>query len=178
MPTSKSNLFQYWNELCNDLSEKLDLIEKDNFQVIRRAQLSIQATRESLDQLVQSARENAFSSQTEQVNFYKETLPFCQSRLVFYTRVLRLEVGRPPGNRPAMEAHFQAEWEYIRDFHTQHRFLYSYLRAGETWLDDKLFLSPQGRLISLSNIVDPPAPDPLLHDAPTTVAYIQALDLM
>jgi hypothetical protein len=128
--------------------------------------------------LIQSTRESTFSSQTEQIHFYKDTLPFFQSRLIFYTRVLRLEALRPPGNCPAFEAYFQTEWQYIRDFHAQHRFLYGYLRAGETWLDEKLFILPQGNLISMANVVDLPVPDPLLHDAPISVAHIQALDLM
>jgi hypothetical protein len=39
MPTSKSNLSQYWTELRHDLSEKLDVIEKGNQPVVCRAQL-------------------------------------------------------------------------------------------------------------------------------------------
>ena len=178
MPTSKSNLAHYWTELRHDLSEKLDVIGKGNQPVVRRAQLSIQASRDALGQLIQSTRESTFSNQTEEISFYKDTLPFFQSRIIFYTRVHRLEALRPPGNRPALVAHFQTEWQYIRDFHAEHRFLYGYLRAGETWLDEKLFVSPEGSLISMANISDPPVPDPLLHDAPITAAYIQSLDLL
>ena len=178
MPTSKSNLSQYWNELCHDLSEKLELIEKDNHQLIRRAQLSIHTTRDTLDQLVQSIRETAFSGPAEQIGFFKETLPFVRSRTIFYTRLLRLETSRPPGKRTDLEAHFQSEWNYIRDFHTEHQFLYGYLKAAETWLDDKLFMLSTGGLASLPNMVDLPAPDSLLHNASTTVAYLHALDLM
>lgn len=178
MPTSNSNRSQYWNELRDDLSEKLDVIDKANHPVIHRAQLSIQTTRDCLDALILSVRESAFVDQAEQINFYKETLPFFQSRIVFFTRLHRLEAGRPPGNRTALEAHFRTEWQFIRDFHTEHRFLYNYLRAGETWLDDKLFIPPDHRLASLINVVDPPTPNPLLHDAPITIGYIQGLDLM
>jgi hypothetical protein len=132
------------------------VIEKGNQPVVCRAQLSIQTSHDALGQLIQSTRESSFSGQSEQINFYKDTLPFFQSRIIFYTRVHRLEALRPPGNRPALEAYFQTEWQHSHDFHAQHRFLYGYLRAGETWLDDKLFILPDGRLTSLANVVDRP----------------------
>jgi hypothetical protein len=51
MPTSKSNLYQYWTELRHDLSEKLDVSEKGNQPVVCRAQLSIQTSHDALGQL-------------------------------------------------------------------------------------------------------------------------------
>jgi hypothetical protein len=74
-----------------------------------------------------------------------------------------------------MEGYLQNEWRYIREFHIQHNFLYRYIRAGETWLDEKLFVSPEHLQTSQP---DPHLLDPFLHNATGTIAFLQANDLM
>src|SRR5580658_597046 len=135
MPTPASNLAASFDELRNDLSERLALIQKSGHDKVQAAWLSIQASREALAEFNRALHPASLSSQAEQIRLNKEILPFFQGRLIFFTRVYCLELACPPGNQTSILAYLQTEWQYIREFHTENRFLYGYLRAGETWLD-------------------------------------------
>jgi hypothetical protein len=177
MPSAVSNLSASFEEFRNDLSEQLALIQKGGHDKVQAAWLSIQASREALAELNRGLHPASFPNQAEQIRFNKEILPFFQGRLIFFTRVYCLELACPPGNQQSIQAYLQTEWQYIREFHTENRFLYGYLRAGETWLDEKFFLFPDGALNPAPHLANLP-PDPLLHNAGTTAAHLRALDWM
>jgi hypothetical protein len=175
MANSASSGPTYRTELRNDLSENIATIVKDNLQPIPQAQEAIRLSQEALAKLKESLQRFPFSNLPEEITYYKETEPFFLSRVIFFTRVLRFETGRPPGDRATVESHFQKEWQYIRDFHIEHRFLCRYMRAAETWLDEKFFVPNPNKLIYLT---DSDLSDSLLHDPPRTVARLHAIDLM
>lgn len=164
-----------WAEIRNDLSESLAAILKDDRQPIQRAQQAMYRSQEALDTLKETLQRFSFSTLPEQITYYKEVEPFFVSRVIFFTRVVCLEAGRPPGDRATVEGHLQKEWQYIRDFHAEHRFLYRYIRAGETWLDEKLFIPSSGQFVVLP---ESELHDSLLHGASGTVARLYSLDLM
>ena len=165
----------YWTELRNDLSEKIHTILKEEHQPIRQAQKVIQIVQDARTQMRRSIQQTNFTNLSEQIHYYKEIEPFFEGRVIFYNRLYHLEIGRPPGDRSTVEAYLQKEWQYIRDFYAEHHFLYRYLRAGETWLDEKLFVFSPSRTSATS---DPDLIDPLLHDAPAVVAKLHSVDLM
>lgn len=165
----------YWTELRNDLSENIANIQKDGLQTIGQAQKALRLSHDALITLKDSVQQFPFSGLAEKITYYKEIEPFFLSRVMFFARVLRLETGRPPGDRATVESHFQKEWQYIRDFQAENRFVYRYIRAGENWLDEKLFVpAPDGPIA----VADSDLTDSLLHDASGTVARLYSLDLM
>jgi hypothetical protein len=178
MSSIPSNQTTHWDELRNDLSERISLIRQAGHEKIQAAWLSIQASREALSEVSLGLHRVPNANLAEQIRFYKEILPFFRGRLIFFIRIYRFELGAPPGNQQTMQAYIQTEWQHIRDFHAENRFLSGYLRAGETWLDDKLFAFPESRLDSFPPHAELPPPDPLLHDATTTAAHLRALDWM
>jgi hypothetical protein len=175
MANPSSERAAYWTELRNDLSENIANIPKNDLQPIPQVREAIRLSQEALAKLKESLHRFSFSNLSEQISYYKEIQPFFVSRVIFFARVFRLETGRPPGNQATVENHFQKEWQYIRDFHAEHRFLCRYIRAGETWLDEKLFVPASDLLIA---VPDSDLSDSLLHDASGTVARLHSLDLM
>src|SRR5579859_7842579 len=152
----------YWTELRNDLSENIAAIQKDDLRPIPQAQEGMRLSQEALAKLKESLHRFSFANPAEQIFYFKEIEPFFVSRVIFFARVFHLETGRPPGDRVTVESHFQKEWQYIRDFHTEHRFLCRYIHAGETWLDEKLFVPATNMHIALP---DSGLCDSLLHNA-------------
>jgi len=165
----------FWTELRNDFSESIAAISKNELQPIDQARQALRLSHEMLSQLKDSLKQFPFSNLSEQIAYYKEIEPFFVSRGIFFTRMFRLETTRPPGDRSTVEAHFQREWQYIRDFQTEHSFLWQYTRAGETWLDDKLFVANQDLQTSP---FDSPLNQSLLHHASRTLGHLYAMELM
>jgi hypothetical protein len=165
----------YWTELRDDLSENIASIQKGDLRPIHQAKEGMRLSQEALAKVKESRHRFSFSNLPEQISYFKEIEPFFVSRVIFFARVFRLETGRPPGDRATVECHFQKEWQYIRDFHNEHRFLCQYIRAGETWLDEKLFVPAPDRPIALP---DSDLFNGLLHDASGTVAHLYSQDLM
>jgi RteC protein len=166
---------EHWTELRNNLSEKINAILKDEQRPIRQAQQAIQVSQDALHQLRQSLPKFPFANLSDQVRYYKEIEPFFAARVIFFTRILLLETGRPLGDRAIIEGYLHREWQHIHEFHTQHSFLCRYILADETWLDEKLFVSPGQWGISEPN---PHLLDPLLHNATGTIALFHAHELM
>ncbi len=175
MASPASHGAAYWTELRNDLSENLANIQKDGLQTIGQAQEALHLSHDALTTLKDSVQQFPFSDMTEMITYYKEIEPFFVSRVMFFARVLRLETGRPPGDRATVEGHFQKEWQFILDFQAENRFLYRYIRAGENWLDEKLFVAAPDRPTAGP---DSDLSDSLLHDASKTVARLHSLELM
>jgi hypothetical protein len=165
----------YWTELRNDLSEDIATTLKNDLQPIHLAHQAMLVSQAALAKLKESLQRYSFSNLPEQITFYKEIQPFFVSRVIFFARVFRLETGRPPGDPATVQGYLQKEWHYIRDFHAEHRFLCRYIRAGETWLDEKLFIPNPDHVVAP---LDWDLHDTLLHDASGTVARLLSLDLM
>ncbi|HVU96809.1 MAG TPA: RteC domain-containing protein [Puia sp.] len=165
----------YWTELRNDLSEGLSTTVKDGLQPIHLAQKGMRLSEVAHAKLKESLQHYSFSDLHEQITFYKEVQPFFVSRMIFFNRVFRLETGRPPGDPASVQSYLQKEWQHIRDVHAEHYFLCRYIRAGETWLDEKLFVMNSDHLVVPLNW---DLHDSLLHDASWTVARLLSLDLM
>jgi len=164
-----------WSELRNDLSERIDDISKLENRPIFQAQEGIRISQKALAELRESTHETPFPGVLEQIHYYKEIEPFFLARVIFFSRLQWLETGRPAGDRNTQENYLQKEWQYIRDFHAEQRFLYRYIRAGETWLDEKLFGPTRDQNATLPDI---DAEDPFLYNASRTVARLHACDLM
>lgn len=101
---------------------------------------AMQACRETMNILQEYVIQNSFSSQMEEITFFKEIKPKFYSLLIFYHRLYNIEVSRPIGSEEEIKMYLQNELNLIRRFFEENRFWYQYHRAGETYLDEKLFL--------------------------------------
>jgi hypothetical protein len=119
----------------------LAIIQQDKPEIsLGQAQQAMQACRDSMNLLQEHVLQNAFSSQSEEITFFKEIKPRFYSLLIFYHRLYNIEVSRPVGSEEDSKIYLQHQLDQIHHFFEDNKFWYQYHRARETYLDEKLFL--------------------------------------
>ncbi len=129
----------YWRQQQLLLEQQLVLIRKEEIQYLRVAQRSLAACAALRDKVGESLQQARFTSAADEILFRKEIWPFFTSRVIFFTQALDLELLAPALRAAAYAQRLQ---DIARQY-TQYSFLDRYLRAGSTYLDDRLFLLPE-----------------------------------
>jgi hypothetical protein len=165
-------------DLYDRLMTQLAAIEGETPAGLRRAELSIHASREIIIELHGVVNTHVFTDKKEETYFFKEVRPSFYSQLIYHTRVYQIELGKPPGDRTVQLGYLHKEFIRLKEFYEDNRFIYKYLRSGSTHLDDKLFFRPTEESAyafrMYSFIEEPSFPtnlDPL-------VAQVKAADLL
>lgn len=123
------------------MTEKLAIIQQDKPEIsLGQAQQAMQACRDSMNILQEHILQSAFSNQSEEITFFKDIKPRFYSLLIFYHRLYNIEVSRPIGTEQDNKIYLQHQLDLINHFFEDNKFWYQYHRAGETYLDEKLFL--------------------------------------
>ena len=131
---------QLWQDKYTLLHEQLVKIQKEGKSIIHRSHQSILYIQEAIDVLDIEAAVYNFQSIEEQILYFKEVRPAFHSQLIFYQRVLHLELNKPPSGVQHQEAYLIAKLTHLDLFFESNKFLYRYLRSGSTHLDEKLFV--------------------------------------
>ncbi len=127
-------------ELNKELNSRLQDIDLDEPDPIRKAQKSIRCIKDALTQLRALAIQHTFCSDAEEIHFFKKTKPELFSKLIYYVKILNIESRRPVGNREIQEPYLQRELEKLTFFFNNHFEFYEYYRMNSTYLDDKYFI--------------------------------------
>lgn len=80
-----------------------------------------------------------FTSEEEEINFFKEIKPRFFCHLIYYQKVYNLEMNRPLGSREAQIDYLKRELDAIQDYADKRIDFYRYYRAGSTHLDRYYF---------------------------------------
>ncbi len=114
----------------------------------------------------------------EEVVFYKEIKPYFIGRIVFFSRLFKIETSKPPTGPVGLETYYTDEINRLSAVYDEHRFIRLYVENGATYLDEKLFFraGPEGA-VALSG-VELPADGafPICYDH--VVGQLMAADLL
>jgi hypothetical protein len=129
----------------------LAIIQQDKPELsLGQAQQALQACKDSMNSLQEYVIHNGFTTQSEEVEFFREIKPRFYSLLIFYHRLYNIEVSRPVGSEEDITIYLQSQIDQTRHFFEENKFWYQYYRSGETYLDEKLFLrNRQGSPLTL-----------------------------
>jgi len=100
-----------------------------------------------LTQLKERVLEYSFTSNEEEICFFKLTKPKFSSLLIFYSNIERIELDKPEGGLSHVKGYYENELKTIKRFFDGNRQIYAYYRSEADYLDNKLFLR---------GVVDPP----------------------
>ncbi|QEC69299.1 hypothetical protein FRZ67_19040 [Panacibacter ginsenosidivorans] len=89
-------------------------------------------------------RAHAFEDAAQEIFFFRTMRPHTGGLLQYYNSLLRIELGRPVGSFDVLCSYYKNELDTITRFYEDNRFLVTYYRSGETFLDDKLFVRVDG----------------------------------
>jgi len=146
-------------KLNKELNSKLQDIELEEPDLIRKPQKSIRCIKDALTQLRAFTIQYTFSNDVEEIFFFKKTKPELFSKLIYYVKIFNIESRRPVGSPKIQETYLQQELEKLTFFLNNHLEFYQYYRMNSTFLDEKYFIRGKEDLNlyqdTLMNYVDP-----------------------
>ncbi len=128
------------DKLYRDLGEELDRIEDEERELTLIAEKSIGVLKHTVEQLRNYVKENPFQTEGEEIYFFKSIKPRFFAKLLYYTKLLDMEIRRPVGEKKLDSRFFKKELKRINRFFKQNREFYQYYRSGAVHLDRSYFL--------------------------------------
>lgn len=128
------------DKIYKNLDDQLKLIELEQPIILRRAELSIVACEQALEQLKLLFSTKKMKSLEEEITFFKKIKPRFSEQLIYNVRVLTIEKEKPHGNKLAQLQFLEKEQKAIDQYFEKNRDFYTYYHSGSTSLDDRYFV--------------------------------------
>lgn len=128
-------------ELEKELEEILDT-GYDSLEQLRR---TVQLVEKTLNKLRLQVQEKGFSSEAEEINFFKRLKPKFYHWKIYFLELYAMERSRPAFGASEQQAWVEREMVYVERFFYQHHFLYEYYRLNSSDLDGLYFVRGVGK---------------------------------
>lgn len=156
MDAATNNLPTNWEVLMLELDNRLDALQKEEPKVLIMASKAIHVCTEMLE-VLQARQVDCVFSASEEIHFFKKVKPFFLAKLLYYRRLYELELRCLSVGVSNMEQTLVTMLQEISVIFIRNQFIYGYMKSGETYFDDKLFLpSPANSAIALLGVDFPP----------------------
>jgi hypothetical protein len=127
-------------EIRDILLEGLKRIDNDETEILKKAELSIYCINNSLQKLKEFVRKNKFSSQDNEIIFFKEIKPSIYNKLIYFVKIFNIESRRPNGSDKSQKKYLLNELNKLEKYFSENLEFYQYIRNNMTYLDDKYFV--------------------------------------
>ncbi len=114
-----------------------------DYSPVSRQRARVEIAESCLGRLKEELLAHTFSSQDEEIMFFKKVKPKFSSLLLYHSAIAHIELGRPEGSSANIKAYYERELKLIGKFFSTNRELYNYYRSGDVHLDTLLFLKGQ-----------------------------------
>lgn len=129
-----------WDRLYQNLNTRLSAIKEEAEEKIAWAKKSRETAEQSLQELIELA--DTIQTKEEEILFFKSIKPRFQAEIIFYAKVYKLEQNRPVGSVKKQKKYFNKELKSLRQYFNDDKFIYQYLRSGDTQRDEQFFFKP------------------------------------
>ncbi|WP_158618109.1 RteC domain-containing protein [Chitinophaga lutea] len=129
-------LFELQTRLEKDLTE----LEATTPNLLKRFLMGAELADRAGEELKRWAGQHDFASEEEEIFFFKYIQPGILSRKIYYSRLFRLEAGRPKILREDYRKFLFRELQRIDMFFEEHQALHLYVSSGATDKDEQYFL--------------------------------------
>jgi hypothetical protein len=136
---SRTNPLDFWKELQDLLTDRLDSIQKEETKFLSRLIKSRDFSIGCLEELDKFNCANALTAELE-IHFYKAIKPIFWSQVIFFDQAFQLELSKPPGGPNDLISYYKNELDRLKEYYDENRFIYRYIRSGSNYLDDKIFI--------------------------------------
>lgn len=133
-------ILQFSEELYKGVVAALEEIDNTVMDPSAQRKVRTEAAFRFLRELKKRVLDYSFTSQEEEIHFFKEVKPRFTSLLIYYSSVDRIELGKPEGSLAHVKSYYEHELAAIDKFFSNNREVYAYFRSGDTYLDHQLFL--------------------------------------
>ncbi|WP_293872270.1 RteC domain-containing protein [Flavobacterium sp.] len=128
------------SKLLLNTEEKLKFLSLEIENSIKNSEIAINIVLKSVELLKKIVINSNFKNQSEEIKFFKVTKPQLFSKLIYHTKVLKIETKRPKGTDRTQRKYLLNELDNLNRFFDNNLEFYQYYRTGATFLDEKYFL--------------------------------------
>lgn len=125
--------------ILGELEEELMKISLDYDNTIQMCDKSIQSIVKHLRILKEHVLGNPFHNCEEEIIFFKNIKPKFTSKLIYFKKTKKLEIGKPLGGEKMQREYYDNEINKLNLYFTENQEFYNYYRLGSDFLDSKLF---------------------------------------
>ena len=129
-----------YNQLLNELIEQLNFINLEIDDTLVRCEKGIEIISKSVKKLKAQFIKDNFTTEAQEIEFFKNIKPKFTSKLIYYNIVYKIEARMPYGGERVVKKYLNSELEKIKNyFYNNHEFN-KYHRTGSLYLDNKYYV--------------------------------------
>ncbi|WP_341476513.1 RteC domain-containing protein [Christiangramia fulva] len=126
-------------ELLDNFTTKLELINKSGQSILERAEKGILLCNTTLTKLQNFVEKEDFEDKAVEIEFFKNIKPYPMSYLIYFTEVRSCELDIPKvGVKPKVR-YLEKEIKKINKFFTRNNDFVHYMEQDHTYLDHQFF---------------------------------------
>lgn len=126
--------------LETELEGRLRNLHLEQDKPLQRAEAAILEINLALGRLKSFVLRCKFSSEMQEIDFFKNRKPQLVSKLIYYNEIYRMETRKPSGGEKLISKYYRTELTRLKEFFEQNVDFYGYYRTKSTYLDHKYFI--------------------------------------
>ena len=130
---------QNYEEMMQEVDRRVSAIDLNGKDIINDCKEMIVFLKEKLDRLREYVQSTPFSSEEEEIIFFKYKKPMLEGHLLYFRKILRIESQRPI-NHEILDGYYEKQQEEQKLFFDRHVSFFQYYRSGVTHLDGYYFI--------------------------------------
>lgn len=128
-----------YEEIMQEMDRRISAIDLNGYDIINDCRMIIVFLKEKLSYLKTDVESQPFSSNTDEIVFFKHYKPKVLGRLIYFHKILHIESGRPPCEDMLVE-YYTKRQEELKLFFDRYVAFYQYYKSGSSHLDEYYFL--------------------------------------
>jgi hypothetical protein len=128
------------SRLLKQLEAELEEISFQNLSPIKRLTAALKPIRASLKKLKSYLDDHPFSTEDEEIRFFKYVKPDFYQWKIYFNELYTIEENIPFADADAQRLHFENELIYVQRFFREYNFQYQYYKRDANDLDSLYFI--------------------------------------
>lgn len=146
------NKIEKYDQIIKPLLKKIKQVEDTTTtDIVPRAKKCTEIARKGINELKDLLMAEGFSSEEEEIAFFRDIKPGLLARWVYYHHIYAFEINLPVTNVSAQLKSIKNEQKIMTAFFIKNQAFHSYIQSGETHRDHSYFLRSN---LDLSLIMD------------------------
>ncbi|KKN82529.1 RteC domain-containing protein [Maribacter litoralis] len=129
-----------YQQLLTEFETQLDKLENGEGDILFKAETGIVLVEKYIKKLQKEIVKKTFTSQTEEIYFFKHIKPQIFSKLIYYGKLFNIESKRPRVSNMAQVKYLKHQIDKLQIFFNDNLEFYNYYRRGAMSLDEHYFI--------------------------------------
>ncbi|WP_454801376.1 RteC domain-containing protein [Mucilaginibacter phyllosphaerae] len=122
------------------LLEELRASDSSEITEVQRTKFKLKTINIALDQLRFEVDKNSFSTDDEEIQFFKFWKPCFVGQYLFEQEIFKINLKLPENDKEALKNYYKDELSFLEKFNAKHQFLREYYLSDSAELDTVYFL--------------------------------------